>query len=199
MQPSDTAYPRFKTRPSPAELEQFYTPAGHEQFFCDGATRSAATRLGFVLLLKTFQRLGYFVISDQVPDAVIEHVAIVTGQRADPAVLRRYDTSEARRKHMLAARRFLEVKSFDAAGKALLCEALGEAALAKEDVADIINVGIEILVRHRYELPAFGTLVREARARRAATNQTLHRQVHLALGEAGAVAVDALFAVGDDP
>jgi hypothetical protein len=85
--------------------------------FCDGATRSAATRLGFVLPLKTFQRLGYFVTSDQVPDAVIEHVATVMGQRADPAVLRRYDTSEARRKHMIAVRRFLEVKSFDAAGK----------------------------------------------------------------------------------
>jgi len=27
--------------------------------------------------------------------------------------------------------------------------------LTKEDVADIVNVGIEILVRHRYELPAF--------------------------------------------
>ncbi|MCI0152242.1 Tn3 family transposase [Paraburkholderia sediminicola] len=199
MQPSDTAYPRFKNRPSPAELEQSYTPTGHERLFCDGATRSAATRLGFVLLLKTFQRLGYFVTSDQVPDAIIEHVATVTGQRADPAVLRRYDTSEARRKHMIAVRRFLEVKSFDGAGKALLCEALGEAALTKEDVADIINVGIEILVRHRYELPAFGTLVREARARRAATNQTLQRQVHLSLDEVGAAAIDTLFTVGDDP
>src|ERR1700692_1116027 len=124
LQPSDTAYPRFKNRPSPAELEQFYTPTGHERLFCDGATRSAATRLGFVLLLKTFQRLGYFVTSDQVPDVIVEHVATVTGQRADPAVLRRYDRSDARRKHMVAVRRFLEVKSFDGAGKALLCEAL---------------------------------------------------------------------------
>ncbi len=64
MQPSDTAYPRFKSRPSSAELERFYTPCENERTFCDSHTRSQTTHLGFVLLLKTYQRLGYFVTSD---------------------------------------------------------------------------------------------------------------------------------------
>ena len=44
-------------------------------------------------------------------------------------------------------------------------------------LADLINIGIETLVRDRYGLPAFDTLEREARAQRAATNRELFAQV----------------------
>jgi len=198
LQPSDTAYPRFKTRLTSAELERFYTPTDEELAFCANVTRLPTTQLGFVVLLKTFQRLGYFVPSNEVPEAIIEHIATVINRRADREGLCRYDQSEARRNHLAAVRRFLEVKPFSTQGKTLLRATLTEAALTKEDVADIVNVGIEILARHRYELPAFDTLVREARAGRAATNQALYEQVHSALGKTGAAFLDALFVVGDD-
>jgi len=198
MQPSDTAYPRFKTRLTQAELEQFYTPTDEELAFCANATRLPTTQLGFVVLLKTFQRLGYFVSSKEVPEAIIEHIATVIKSRNDREGLRRYDQSEIRRNHLRLVRRFLDVKPFSAQGKTLLRTTLSEAALTKEDVADIVNVGIEILVRHRYELPAFDTLVREARAGRAATNQALYEQVQCALGKTGAAFLDPLFVVGDD-
>ena len=186
MQPSDTAYPRFKTRLTQAELEQFYTPTDEELAYCANVTLSPTTRLGFVVLLKTFQRLGYFVRSSEVPEAIIEHIATVIKRRTDREGLRRYDQSEARRKHLAAVRRFLDIKPFSAEGKTLLRAAFSEAALTKEDVADIVNVGIEILVRHRYELPAFDTLVREARTGRASANQALYDQIHSALGKTGA-------------
>lgn len=199
MQPSDTAYPRFKSRPSSAELERFYTPCENERTFCDSHTRSQTTRLGFVLLLKTYQRLGYFVTSEQVPDAIVEHVAAAVNESGDREALRQYDLSQARRKHVAAVREFLEVKPFDAGGKALMREAFREAALTKEDVADLINIGIETLVRDRYELPAFDTLEREARAQRAATNQALFAQVNSALSDADRSLFDRLFVVGDPP
>jgi hypothetical protein len=63
-------------------------------------------------------------------------------------------------------RQFLAVKPFDDDGKVLMRKTFAEAALTKEDVIDIINIGIETLVRHRYELPAFDTLLREARVER---------------------------------
>ncbi len=198
LQPSDTAYPRFKSRPSETELERFYTPTENERTFCDAYTRSA-TRLGFVLLLKAYQRLGYFVTSDQIPGAIIDHIAAAIGERGDQDSLRQYDVSQARRKHLSAVRQFLEVKPFDDDGKKLLRQTFGEAALTKEDVIDIINIGIEVLVRYRYELPAFDTLVREARAQRVATNQTLLAKIHNALGDTDRVFLDALFVVGDDP
>jgi len=198
MQPSDTAYPRFKTRLTPAELERFYTPTDEELAYCASVTLAPTTRLGFVVLLKTFQRLGYFVPSKEVPEAIIEHIATVIKRRVDRKVLRGYDQSEARRKHLAAVRKFLGVKPFTAQGKTLLRATFSEAALTKEDVADIVNVGIEILVRHCYELPAFDPLVREARAGRVATNQTLYEHVQCALEKMGPAFLDALFVVGDD-
>ena len=198
MQPSDTAYPRFKTRLTQTELEQFYTPTDEELAFCANVTRLPTTQLGFVVLLKTFQRLGYFVISNEVPETIIKHIARVINRRVDREGLHSYDQSKVRYNHLASVRRFLDVKPFSAQGKTLLRATFSEAALTKEDVADIVNIGIEILVRHRYELPAFDTLVREARAGRAATNQALYEQVHNALGKTGAVFLDALFIVGDD-
>jgi TnpA family transposase len=198
MQPSDTAYPRFKTRLTQAELERFYTPTDDELAFCAKVTRLPTTQLGFIVLLKTFQRLGYFVPANEVPEILIEHIATTIKRRVDREELRRYDQSKVRYSHLAAVRRFLDVKPFSAQGKLLLRATFREAALTKEDVADIVNVGIEILVRHRYELPAFDTLVREARAGRAATNQALYEQVQCALDQTGAAFLDALFIVGDD-
>ncbi len=199
MQPSDTAYPRFKGRPSPAELERFYTPTGAEREFCDAATRSPDTRLGFMLLLKGHQRLGRFVTSEQVPAAIVDHVASALGEPGDPGRLRRYDGSQARRKHLAAVRRFLAVKAFDGDAKALVRAAFREAALAKDDVIDLVNIGIETLVRHRYELPAFDGLAREARVQRIAANQELFGRIDEALGESGRAAIDRLFVAGDGP
>jgi len=41
-------------------------------------------------LLKTFQRLGYFVPTNEVPEAVIEHIATAIKRRVDREVLHRY-------------------------------------------------------------------------------------------------------------
>jgi len=185
LQPSDTAYPRFKSRPTDVELKRFYTPTESERLFFEEATRSAGARLGFAVLLKTFQRLGYFVPSSAVPEAIVEHIASALGEALDRDVLGHYDSSHARHKHLRAVRAFLGVKSFDADAKVLLLQAFNDAALTKEDLADIINVGIEVLVRHRFELPAFDTLLRQARTRRAATHQDLFAQINQALGESG--------------
>ncbi len=111
------------------------------------------------MLLKTYQRLGYFVTSDQVANMIIEHIAASLAEPCDRGNLCKYDGSQARRKHLSAVRQFLEVKPFDEQGKTLMREAFADAARSKEDAIDIINIGIETLVRHRYELPAFDTLV----------------------------------------
>ena len=58
---SDTAYPRLKNNPSVKELQDLYTPNDAELLFAQGRTRRPEHQLGLLLLLKTFQRLGYFV------------------------------------------------------------------------------------------------------------------------------------------
>jgi hypothetical protein len=199
MQPSDTVYPRFKSRLSQTALENFYTPTEAELMFCNVTKRSSTTRLGFVLLLKTYQRLGYFVSSKHIPNVIIEHIAAKIGEPCDKDLLAQYDISQARRKHLLAVRNFLNVKTFGDDGKALMQQTFTEAALTKEDVIDIVNIGIETLVRHHFELPAFDTMVREARVQRIAANQVLHARIYEGLTETGRTFLDQLFIVGNDP
>src|ERR1035437_8786056 len=70
IQGRGTAYPRLKTSFNAGELDHWYTPTLEERTFCSLIVRGQSTRFGFLLLLKTFQRLGYFVTSDQIPDAI---------------------------------------------------------------------------------------------------------------------------------
>lgn len=197
MQASDTAYPRLKTNFNAGELERWYTPTLEERTLCAQVLRGQNTRLGFLLSLKTFQRLGYFVASDQIPDAIIEHLAKIEKQLVDRQALAQYDVSRTRKTHMGLIRRYLDVRSFDSEALKLLCQALVDAALTKEELADIVNVGIEMLVKYRYELPAFDTLLREAKAQRAATYQALFHDVFERLSKADRVLLDDLFVVED--
>ena len=197
MQASDTAYPRLKTNFSVGELDRWYTPTSEEHTWCALVLRGQSTRIGFLLSLKTFQRLGYFVTSDQIPDAIISHFAEIEKQPVDRQALAQYDVSRSRKTHMGLIRRHLGVSPFTDEALKLLCQALVEAALTKDHLADIINVGIEMLVKHRYELPAFGTLLREAKTQRATTYQALFRAVFDRLSEADRTLLDAMFVVGD--
>jgi hypothetical protein len=61
-----------------------------------------------------------------------------------------------------------------------------------EDLADIINVAIEELIRHSFELPGFTTLLKEVKLGRTEVNRTLYRRVHDALGSEGRSAIDRL-------
>jgi hypothetical protein len=70
---------------------------------------------------------------------------------------------------------------------------MARAARTKEDPADLINVAVEELVHHRYELPAFTSLARTARRVRARTHRLLYRQITDRLTPAECARLDALF------
>jgi len=198
MQASDTAYPRLKTSFNAGELARWYTPTPEERAYCAMVVRGPATRFGFLLTLKTFQRLGHFVTFDQIPQAIIDHLAETEKLAVNHEALARYDASRSRKSHMGLIRRYLGVLAFDDEADTMMCQALANAALTKDDLADIINVGIEILVKHRYELPAFGTLMREAKNQRAKMYQMLFQRVHSRMTDADRVMLDSLFVVGDN-
>ena len=58
---SGTTYRGLKADPSAKELEEAFTPSVFELVYAEDHTRDPVSHLGFLLLLKTFQRLGYFV------------------------------------------------------------------------------------------------------------------------------------------
>jgi TnpA family transposase len=66
------------------------------------------------------------------------------------------------------------------------------AAVTKDDIADIINIAIEELVRQRYELPGFSTILKAARKARIVVNNGYHNEIHQALGTTGRTKINAL-------
>src|SRR3546814_16960774 len=77
-----------------------------------------------------------------------------------------YDASGSQRKHLVQLRAFLNVGPLDAVGRDWLATVAETAAQTKHIVPDIVNVMLDELVHHRYELPAFSTLERLAIAAR---------------------------------
>jgi hypothetical protein len=93
----------------------------------DRVVRSATARLGFLVLLKTFQRLGYFVMIRDVPASIVEHIAHDQGFLEKPGGLDEYDASGTRRRHVPIIREYLGAKPFCDEGLALLGRVVSEA------------------------------------------------------------------------
>lgn len=196
----ETAYPRLKSSITPKELTDIYTPTPVEVELAERIAKGPAARLCFLLLLKTFQRLGYFIMLRDVGSQLVAHIASSLPSLAgewSSAELEQYDNSGTRRRHVPIIRAHLGVKPFDREAQVLLTEASRAAAQTKEDLADIINVGIEELIRSRRELPGFSTLQEEAQRCRAEINRTVYRRVAAALGNDGRRVVDELLKVDE--
>jgi hypothetical protein len=105
----DTAYPRFRSTITPKELQAVYTPTRDERRLALHATKGPRARLIFLVLLKTVQRLGYFVRLADVPAMIIQHIARSSGLRLVLSHLTAYDRSSTRQRHITAIRAYLQL------------------------------------------------------------------------------------------
>jgi hypothetical protein len=80
----DTAYPRLKASITARDLMDIYTPTREEQALAATLAPSSTGQVGFLILLKTFQRLGYFVPVHVVPPSIVEHIATHAGLTVEP-------------------------------------------------------------------------------------------------------------------
>ena len=163
-----TAYPQFKRNPVVRELVAAYTPTDAELAFITESARQPGHRLTLAMLLKSFQRLGYFPAIDDVPAAVVRHLRNALRYRvqikpADIAPNKRY-------RYFQRIRNYLQVRAYADGGLDVAARAIHEAAAVMDNPADLINVAIEQLVRDRIELPAFSALDRLARRIRTLVN-----------------------------
>ena len=143
---AETAYPRLKNYVTSRELTEIYTPTQQELALASQYTKKGATKLGFLVLLKTFQRLGYFVSPDIVPVAIVSHIIKCTQLSVLPSCLTSYEQSKTRKRHIALIRDFLSIQSYGAKARRVVIRSMGQAARTKNDLADIINVAIEELV-----------------------------------------------------
>jgi len=189
----DTAYPRLKSSVRQRDLDCVYTPTWAEITLVNKSTRGTVPRVCFLILLKTFQRLGYFVPVAEVPPTITQHIARSVGATLTPRDLRGYDKSGTRKRHLLLIRDYLDVRPYDSAARHMIVQAMDAAARTKDDPADLVNVAIEELVHQRYELPAFGSLARTARRVRARVYHLLYREVSARITADMRTGLDALF------
>ncbi len=75
----ETAYPRLKSSFSDKELYEFYTPSADDLALASEVTKGVGPKICFLILLKTFQRLGYFVFLQDVPKPIAEHISLLFG------------------------------------------------------------------------------------------------------------------------
>lgn len=179
----ETAYPRLKSHPSKEELLRVYTLTDEELKFVRSQTRRPTALLSLSILLKTFQRLGYFVRISSVPHDVVEHISECLELKTYGLNLESYDSSGARQRHIKVIRKYLDIKAVGKETLNYLKNNLLEAATTKDEIADIINVGLESMAKCHYELPAFDTFLREARASRAQVYRGIFEQIHHSLSD----------------
>lgn len=188
-----TAYPRFKQFPDAKELAELYTPTSEEIKLAKSKTKSHDGFLSFIVMLKSFQRLGYFPHPELVPIAVIRHLRsclnLHTWVKAIPRERQRYS-------YQKTIRDYLGVKQYDKLAQKIIAILVAQQAEVKDHPADLINVAIEELVKQSYELPAFSTLDRLVCHIRAMVNNRLFIRVSSSFSVTEILYLDQLL-VGD--
>jgi len=191
----ETAYRQLKATPTERELRELYTPTLDERLLAQQHTTGKSALVAFLVLLKTFQHLGYVMALASVPMPIVSHVAdqmecSVTGQD-----LINYDLSGTRRRHLQVIRTQLQIVADGVAAREAMEHAMRGACESKDDLIDLINIAIEQLIRRRFELPAFSTFERTAKRIRAETTSALHTQIAGMLTQQEQEAIDRLFIV----
>ena len=201
----DTAYPYFKKNITNKELKKLYTPTKEEISMSNIKKRGQlkkevkSAQFCFLVMLKTFQRFGYFVQLNNVPKSIIKHIArTLKIKTADIPDLLKYDQSRTRSRHMKEIRSYLKIQAYGEKGKEIIKNAVFEASKTKEDLADIINVAIEELVYKKYELPAFSTITRYAIGGRAKVNKEIYKTIYDNIDPESRENIDKLFVVADN-
>jgi hypothetical protein len=179
----DTAYPRLKHNVTDKELATIYTPTLEELSLAEQATKGSSAKLGFLILLKTFQRLGYGIPLASIPTTITRHIAASAQVVASSTDLAGYDRSGSRIRHLAVIRDYLHLQPFSGTAQQVTVAAMEMAATTKHDLVDFINIAIEELVQHRFELPAFSRLLRLAHQARVRITTQLYQQMTRSLSE----------------
>jgi hypothetical protein len=190
-----TAYPRFKRILSAKDLVEVYTPTPQECFLAHRSTKGSLAEFGFLVLLKTYQRLCRFIPFSEVPFSIRDHIAKIVDSSLYASDLNTYDTSGTRQRHIPLIRAAQQLKPYDSDARTPMLKAMVQVARTKEDLADLINVGLDELARERFELPLLRLLDKVAHHVRAITMRGLYRRVHQTLPQEAQTALEALFVV----
>lgn len=171
-----TAYPQLNAQITPNELEEFFTPTSDDITFSRHtiSAEDPSLQLSLLVLLKSFQKMGYLPQMTAIPTQVTEYIAQQLNIPVPESLsLHRMTRSRFRR----AIQAYLKVKPYHRGGAAVVEAIVEQTAEVMSDPADLINVAIEQLILHHYELPVFSTIDRLVNHIRHRVHQKLYREV----------------------
>lgn len=169
-----TAYPRFKKNISKKELIKIYNLNSEEIEIAHRSAKGELQVANFILLLKSFQRLGYFPKINEIPIEIVKYICFQLKITPD-IELNLPNRTLYRYKNLI--RQYLNITEFGVSARHVLTEATYKSAQVMNNPADLINVAIEVLIKERFELPAFSTLDRSVRHIRALINSNIYENV----------------------
>ncbi len=171
-----TAYPRFKRYYNNNELKSIYTPTTEERLFATEHTLNDNNYFYLLVVLKSFQRLGYFPKIEQIPLSIINHIKKILSLSEQLSI--GYVNPRTYYRHQHLIREKIKVKKFDKEAQEYLEIKVKEKAYLMGNPADLINVAIEELVKERYELPSFSFLDREIALIKTLVHSLIYEEVN---------------------
>jgi TnpA family transposase len=187
-----TAYPRFDRTFSAKEIHTLFTPSDKELLFTRSVVKGERAILHLLLLMKSFQYLGYFPKVEDIPHSATTHLcAFLQITISQPLSSPRRSIY---RYHQVILE-FLEISAYNKQARRLAASSIYNAAQSMDNPADLINVAIETLIKERFELPSFYLLDKLARRIRTLVNYKFFAQIFSRLTPLDKQQLDTLFAV----
>ncbi len=189
-----TAYPSLQQTMTVDELTRFFTTTAEEEQFVNETARGESSRLQLMVYLKCFQRIGYLPQAEQVSQQLFAHIAQQINRSYQTSLFDQPEivTATTRFRYRRAIHRYLNIKPYRQGGKTTLKPLIEQAAQTMSDPADLINVAIEQLIVHRFELPAYSTLDRMVNHIRTQVETKLYQQATAQLSDAEQKALEKL-------
>lgn len=173
-----TAFPRFRmNKPlSKKELREFFTPTTQEinMAWSEGGRKKENVFI-MLLQLKAIQRLGYFPNQDDIPKAIVSHIRKYMGFSKE--INHQYTNKKTLYRHRGLIRKFLKIKPWNGEAQRFVSAEIYEHAQTINYSADLINIGVELLIKENYELPAFSTIHRLVRHTRYVVNGKIYGKI----------------------
>jgi len=185
-----TAYPHFHANQKirTKELDADYSLTNAELLYIKQNIRGGDLRLGFAVLLKIFQRMGYFPALDSIPESVVKHI-----RKQIPYIKQStefmYEHDSSYNRHRRRVYEYLNIKRWgrnddkqsDSSvnqGRSHAIKVAYNTAQIMNFPADIINVVIEDMKKNKFELPAFNQLSRLVKHVRFLVNNKIFKNIY---------------------
>lgn len=153
-----TAYPLFSEYfLKNANFNDYFDVSRKELDFVFENSKNSKNNLILLILLKSYQFLGYSVLIEEVPISVQRYIWKQLKISYKFPILKKLSNISSYRYRQII-REFLGYIPWNLESEELVKEKIKEAAYTMSAPSDLINVAIEALSNNKYELPSFRKL-----------------------------------------